>query len=215
MSASQHPPEPENEWSHDAALGKRRITPARTRARTLEAPVLATVEERVDYIALLMVENVWSDHTTRECQHRLSEVWGLDTRTIRTYSAEASRKLHASAREEGGWRATVALRALTEVAERGSYGMKAGDMSASVMASEKLLKFAGLLEPEEDKSRPTTLIQVGQVVTSPVFGALLAGHEPKKLNGHTNGANGQTNGHAEGSDVVPNGRSDSAVGRKT
>lgn len=215
MSASRHPAvaaaDVEREWD-DPALGKRTITPARARVRSLQVPAIENVEDRVEYIATLMLEEMWTDHTSRECQYRLASAWKVDPVTVRRYSAEASRKLHELAREEGGRYARTALRTLTTVAVRGRRARLPGDMSAAVMASEKLLKFAGLAEPEEDKQRPTTLVAVGQVVASPVFGALLAGHEPKKLNGQ---ANGQAGGHAESPDLVPASGCDRSLVRET
>lgn len=212
MSASQHP----EVAAADVVCDPRRVaTPARIYARSLTHPVLETVDDRIDHIRELMATRVWTPETTGELQEALSKRWGVAEATIRGYSTAASRMIRDVARDLGGMYALTALDTLAQIAEQAKDSPIPGDKNAARGCAQDLLKFAGLLEPEEDKSRPTTLIQVGQVVTSPVFGALLAGHEPKKLNGHTNGANGQTNGHAEGSDVVPNGGSNGAVGRKT
>lgn len=203
MAASQHPGPVEGDDGTyvDSLLGKRYATPARMRARALEVPKLETVDEREDYIAMLMVEQVWTPHTSRDCQMVCGEAWGVAMTTVRDYSAAASRKLHARARDDGGMYAAIALRSMTTVAELGCTSDLPGDKNAAVNASEKLLKFAGLAEPEEDKSRPTTLIQVGQVVASPVFSGLLNG-SARQLNGK--GENGTaTNGHAEVADAVP------------
>lgn len=169
MSASQHPGAPET------GLGKgRRSTPARIHARSLEHPVLATVEERVDYIASLMVEQIWTDETSRELQLGLGACWGLTVDgtgcpTVRGYSAQASRALHARAREDGGRYATLALQSLATVATKGKNSYLPGDKGAAVSASKELLKYAGLAEPEEDKSKPTTVVVVGQIATSPAM----------------------------------------------
>jgi hypothetical protein len=215
MSASQHPAvaaaDVEEDWSHPR-LGRRRWTHARARVRALEIPKLETVEEREDYIEALMVEGIWSDETTAECQWFCAKAWGVAESTIRNYSAGASRRYHGKAREEGGWRAARALRALTEVAENGASSPIPGDKNAAVAASKELLKFAGLAEPEEDKQRPTTLVQVGQVVASPVFGALLNGSLQPKLNGTHNGSS-QTDGTAEGAEVVSGEPGDGTVVR--
>jgi hypothetical protein len=165
-----------------------------------------------------MAEEVWDDETSKELQVSLASVWGLTTDStgcsaVRLYSAEASRNLHGKARERAGEYATIALQSLAYVAKNARDSRLPGDKNAAVNASEKLLRYAGLAEPEEDKSRPTTLIQVGQVVASPVFGDLLAGHAPKKLNGQSH-RNGAANGHAEDADVVPDARGNGAVVRK-
>jgi hypothetical protein len=179
----------------------------------LTHPVFETVDERIAYIRELMVSDVWTPETTGVLQEALSKRWGLAEPTIRGYSRDSSRMIREVARDMGGLYAITALNTLSSVAMNGADSHIPGDKNAAVNASEKLLKFAGLAEPEEDKSRPTTLIQVGQVVASPVFGALLAGHDAKKLNGHANG-NGQTNGHAEGSDELPANGSNGSVVRK-
>jgi hypothetical protein len=215
MSASRHRQVAVADVEEEASEPEhpqRRSTPARAYARSLEHPALDTADERIAYIRELMVSDVWTPETTGVLQEILSARWGLAEPTIRGYSRDASRMIREVARDMGGLYAITALNTLSTVAMKGAGSAIPGDKNAAVNASEKLLKFAGLAEPEEDKQRLTTLVQVGQVVASPVFGALLAGHEPKTLNGK---ANGTTNGHAEGSDDVPEGGRNGALVRKT
>jgi hypothetical protein len=168
-------------------------------------PVIESVPERVDYIARLMSEQKWTPHSTRLRQKELAAAWGVEESTVRNYSTEAGRQLASALAEHRAAYAQRAIDRLEEDAEtfRGS-GIP-GDAGAAVRCNEVLLKATGFAEPEEDKGRATTLIQVGQVVTSPVFASLLNG-SAKKLNG-TNGVEHKDPEAAEGAEVISGGNS--------
>lgn len=157
----------------DPVLGERTATHARRRARDLMVPALADIGDREDYIEMLMVEQVWTTHTSRECQLVCAEAWKVKPTTVRDYSSAACRKMHARAREQGGMFAAQALHALSTVAHLGCTSVLPGDKSAAVQASKELLKFAGLAEPEADKLRAATLVVVGQRERSPAGASLM------------------------------------------
>jgi hypothetical protein len=119
-----------------------------TPARVIH-PVLEKVPERVEYITQLMADRVWNPDTSRTLQKEFSELWGVHTATIRSYSAEASRSLLDVVRERRAELAKKAVDTLIEVAESDCH--MAGDKAAKVSASKILLEFAGVDRPDEDK----------------------------------------------------------------
>ena len=130
-------------------------TPAR-----VNHPVLAKVPERVEYITQLMADRVWNPDTSRMLQKEFSELWGVHTATIRSYSAEASRALLDVVRERRAELAKKAVDTLIEVAD--STCTLAGDRAAKVSASKILLEFAGVDRPDEDKVQKHVVASVGE-----------------------------------------------------
>jgi hypothetical protein len=90
--------------------------------------------------------------------------------------------IREAARDMSGVYAMQALSTLAHIAEHAKDSPINGDKNAAVNASEKLLRYAGLAEPEEDKGRGTTVqvVQIGQVGTSPAM-QLLVGNRPAEL----------------------------------
>lgn len=159
-------------------------------------PVLESVNDRVEYIADLMRADRWH---TRRTKLELASTWGVAESTVQNYSAEAGRTIADAIQER---RASIAHRAidrLENLAKDCAASGVPGDAGAAAKANELLLKVAGFAEPEEDKNRPTTIVQVGQVVASPVFSGLMP--KPRQLNGHSNGT--ANDGSAETIDHVP------------
>jgi len=86
----------------DPVLGDRYPTPARVRARSLQPPKLTTVEEREDFLELLMLEGVWTDHTSRECQFVCAEAWEVAMSTVPRLFGGGKPTPSRRARESGG-----------------------------------------------------------------------------------------------------------------
>lgn len=118
-------------------------------SRARAHPVLAGVNDRVEYISMLMCENVWNPDTTRGLQRELADAWGVKPATIRSYSAEAARTRLEEVRERRAEVARTAVNALIEVARCDI--VMPGDRAAKVAASKTLLEFAGIDRPDEDK----------------------------------------------------------------
>lgn len=136
------------------------------------------------YIADLMAALTWNERTSRRMQRELAEAWGVAPSTIRRYSAEASRSIQDAIIERRG---PVAQRAIDRLEKIGGIDiMQAknipGLAGAIVHSNEVLLKMTGYSEPDEDKLRLSTLVHVGQIVTSPVFSGLLNGGAKQHLN---------------------------------
>ncbi len=161
--------------------------------------MLADVTARTEYIADMMQAGTWH---SRRSPRELGKVWDVAESTIRNYSAEAGRSLEAGLKEERVARAVRAADRLELLAITCANSPLPGDAGAAVRANELLLRMTGFAEPEEDKARQTTLVQIGQVVTSPVFKGLLAGHEAKRLNGETE-EHSQPDDAAEGTGELP------------
>lgn len=169
--------------TREEKAGNRSESEANSRARQAEIPrehpLLAEVEDRTEYIAQLMAEQVWTPKTTRRMQRELAERWSVSVITIRHYSSEAGRRIAQATRERAGELAEVAVKTLKTVTRRGTgKGRMPGDLNAAVNASNSLLELAGLKgNKEQPEDRPSTLqtVQIGTVVTSPVFVGMLPG----------------------------------------
>lgn len=179
MSASQHPAVAAADL--DSEQAHRFPTPARTYARSLAHPVFATVDERVSYIRELMAKRTWTPETTGDLQEALAKKWGLSESTIRGYSNTASRMIRDVARDQSGPYALLALDTLAHIAEHAKNSPINGDKNAARGAAVDLLKFAGMVEPEEDKQRqgPLLQLQVGQFATSPAMQLVLGPPPPE------------------------------------
>jgi hypothetical protein len=170
-------------------------------AATREHPLLEKTSDRVHYVADLMAANTWNERTSRRLQNDLAARWGVETSTIRNYSAEAGRSIKAAIAERMAATAQRAMDRLERIAaidilsaQTVTVRTKSGKTlqkivnvpglpGAVVHANEVILKMTGFAEPDEDKFRPSTLVQVGQVVTSPVLTALLNGGKKQHVNG--------------------------------
>lgn len=168
-------------------------------------PYIESVTDRIHYVADLMAAAVWNERTSRRLQNQLGVVWDVSPSTIRNYSAEAGRSIRESIIER---RSAVAQRAIDRLERIGGQDMKqniVGLPGAIVHANELLLRATGYAEPEEDKQRPTTLIQIGQIVASPVFSSLINQPPPKQIidaESTTNDA--EDLGPSQDTHVVPN-----------
>jgi hypothetical protein len=155
-------------------------------ANSRSHPLLESTAERVQYVADLMAANAWNERTSRRVQRELSAAWGVEPSTVRNYSAEAGRAIKSAIVERLAASAQRAMDNLERIASIDI--MKAprnipGLAGAVVDSNKAILKMTGFAEPDEDKFRPTTLVQLGQVVTSPVLSALLSGGKKQHVNG--------------------------------
>jgi len=152
---------------------------ARTPPDPERHPVILDVEGRVEYVASLMMVNKWKRSRTRI---ELSARWGVAGSTIQDYSAEANRLIDRHIKDQRSSLASSMIGVLRKIARQPP--MMPGDTGAAVRAAEALLKVTGYAEPEEDKSRASTvqIIQVGpgQACTSPAMQGLVAGLLPQK-----------------------------------
>lgn len=109
-------------------------------------PFLATLDERVDYIAGIMHRGEWVSYATAR---ELREAWGVALSTIRNYSAMASHALRYDSADKVAMRIQNAQRltgmvdlALTPDGESGRV-----DVKAAVAAIAEQNKLLGLYEP--------------------------------------------------------------------
>ena len=107
-----------------------------------------------------MAERVWNQDTSRQLQKELAAAWGIQTASVRSYSAEASRSLLDVVRERRAELAKKAVETLIEVAD--SDVTMPGDRAAKVSASKILLEFAGVDRPDEDKVQKHFVAGVGE-----------------------------------------------------
>lgn len=131
-------------------------------------PYFKEVESRIEYIAEVMLRDEWHTHRTKL---ELAERWGVAPATIQGYSAESSRLIDGAIKERRAALAERSIARLDQIAQKKP--AMPGDLGAIVTANKELLKATGYSEPDEDKQRPTTLVQVGQAVVSPLFKGLL------------------------------------------
>jgi hypothetical protein len=215
MAASQPPGVAEQPKKGGRYQGTRPAIPDSRARVALPAshPDIDSVTDRIEYIAGLMADDVWNERTTKLLRRALAAQWGVAESTILNYSTEAGRSIDEAIKERRAVVASRAIERLELLAVACADSTIPGDSGSAVRANEVLLKVTGYSEPEEDKSRPTTLIQIGQRVSSPVFAGLLNG-SAKRLNGkaedlHANGADDSS----EEADELPGGDSDGAVDR--
>lgn len=139
----------------------------------MQHPMLEDVQQRVQYIADLMVKDRWFRSRSRL---ELMERWGVCEQRIKDYAAEAGRSIDDYLKEMRPSVAEFAFRKLKKVAKIPL--ALPGDAAAVVRASEVMLKASGYAEPEEDRSRPSTVqvinIGPGQACTSPAMQSLVS-----------------------------------------
>lgn len=138
----------------------------------MQHPMCHTVEERVEHIMGLMLRGKWYRHRSKL---ELADRWGVQPDTIQSYSVEASRAVDKTLKESRAEVASLAVHTLARIARAKS--KMPGDRAAAKGAADSLLRFSGYDQPEEDKSRESTvrIVQEGQVATSPAMQGLVAG----------------------------------------
>lgn len=118
-------------------------------------PDLTDTAERVDYIADLMLDRLWTPQTSRQMQRELGAAWSLSEKRIRDLSAQASRLILDRMKADRGAVVAIAINALID--EATSPADKPGDRGARVQASRALLEMAGADKPKDDASAPQTV----------------------------------------------------------
>lgn len=147
---------------------------ARTPRDPMQHPMIAEVADRVDYIAELMLADRWRSSRTKL---ELAERWGVTGSTVQNYSGEAGRLISTAIKDR---RAAIAHGSIEELERIARMPIvMPGDAAAKVQALRALLKASGYEQPEEDKTRASTVqvVQVGpgEALTSPAMRSLVAG----------------------------------------